>query len=463
MRSSHRSGLSPLLATDAQTHGLRLARPPAFTKSSVLALLLALSSSLSLAGEAKDPALWKKAQALHQRSIVVDTHNDVTSTILEDGFDLGSPNGNTHTDLPRLKSGGMTAEFFSIYVDRSFVQSSNRYQGGSARRALDMIDGTYQQIERHPKELRLALTSEDIRQAKKEGRVAVLMGIEGGHAIENSLAALRGFYRLGVRYMTLTHSNTNDWADSSGTGEGAEVRHHGLSPFGESVVKEMQRMGMLVDISHISDEAVEDVLRIAKAPVIASHSSARAVADHPRNLTDEQLKAVAKNGGVVMVNFYTQYIDPRAMAAAKAREETNKAAIDAIKTKYKDDRAALWKNLKVLYDQYPLPPTPLSVLIDHIDHIAKVAGVDSVGLGSDFDGVPSLPEDMQGVDALPNITYELLKRGYSEGDVQKILGLNFLRVMEAAEKYSRDTHSSLSGNGNTEKIPDPSRAKSDGN
>lgn len=412
--------------------------------------LLLLSMPMLSAAEGKDPALWKRAQALHQRAIVIDGHNDITSAILEDNFDLAKPKGQTHTDLARLKAGGMTAEFFAIYVSRSYAEHPSAIKGGAARRALDMIDITYQQIERHSESLRLALTAADIRQAKKDGKIAILMGIEGGHAIENSLHTLRGMYRLGVRYMTLTHSNTNDWADSAGTGDGAEVRHNGLSPFGEAVVAEMQRIGMLVDISHVSDDTFDDVLRIVKAPVIASHSSARAVANHPRNLTDEQLKTIARNQGLVMVNFYSLYIDPATMAADKARQAALKPQLDAIKAQYKDNPDQERAARIALQKAHPIPETPLSVLIDHIDHIAKVAGVDHVGLGSDFDGVPLLPKGIEGVDQLPNITYELLKRGYSDEAVLKILGGNFLRVMEQAEGYSKSTKTRLSGDGDTQ-------------
>ena len=244
------------------------------------------------------PTLEERAARLHGSAIVVDTHDDITSAILEDGFDLGHPNGKTQTDLPRMRAGGVTAEFFSIYVDARFYEHPSSREGGGARRALDMIDITYQQIERHPQDLVLATSADDIRRAKQDGKIAVLMGIEGGYAIEDSLEALRDFYRLGVRYMTLTHATHNDWADSAGMGATPpKPRHHGLSGFGEEVVREMQRLGMLVDVSHVSDETIEDVLRIATAPVIASHSSARALCDAPRNLSDDELRGIAKTGG----------------------------------------------------------------------------------------------------------------------------------------------------------------------
>lgn len=397
-------------------------------------------------GENEAPtAVVERARALHASSIVVDTHNDITSKILDGGFDLGKPDGKTNTDLPKMKAGGITAEFFSIYVDAQLK--------GPARRALDMIDITYQQIERHPDALFLATTADDIRRAKREGKIAVLMGIEGGHAIENSLYALRDFYRLGVRYMTLTHTNTNDWADSAGGfGKPPEARHHGLSPFGEEVVREMQRIGMLVDVSHVSDETFEDVARIAVAPIIASHSSSRALAQHTRNLTDDQLRAIAKNGGVVMVNFFPGFIDPKRIAGDAEFFKKHGAEIKDIRDKYKDEPDKMYEELGKLFKANPRPPTPLSVLIDHIDHIAKVAGIDHVGLGSDFDGVPELPEGLGGIDGLPKITLELVKRGYKDEDVKKVLGENFLRVLAAAEAHAKGTKTTLSGDGSTKKI-----------
>ena len=351
---------------------------------------------------------------------MVDGHNDIPTIMMGTGFDLATPNGNTHTDLPRMKTGGITAEFFSIYVDKRYAEHPTSKSGGSARRALDLIDVTYQQIERHSGDLVLATRADDIRRAKRDGKIAILMGIEGGHAIEDSLFALREFYRLGVRYMTLTHTNTNDWADSAGFFGAPPVKHHGLTTFGEAVVHEMQRIGMLVDVSHASDETFFAVLRIAKAPVIASHSSSRKMAEHRRNLSDDMLRALAKNGGVAMVNFWSAFIDPDYIAA-----QARKA---------------------------PLPETPLSALVDHIDHMIEVAGADHVGLGSDFDGVNALPKEITGIDGLPKITYALLERGHSEEVVRKVLGANFLRVLDAAEAYARTTNTTLSGDGDVRKI-----------
>ncbi|HYE64857.1 MAG TPA: membrane dipeptidase [Pyrinomonadaceae bacterium] len=392
----------------------------------------------------RDERLWRQALSLHRKAIVVDTHNDITSFMLDENYDLGTSSvGKYHTDLARMKEGGLTAEFFSVYVDSTYVK-----EGGSARRAMDMIDMVYRAVERYPNDLMLATSVADIRRAKRQGKIAALMGIEGGHAIENSLMALRNFYRLGIRYMTLTHNNTNDWADSSRD----EARHQGLSDFGTEVVREMNRIGMLVDVSHVSDQAMSDVLDVSAAPVIASHSSARALADHPRNIPDDLLRRIAKNGGVVMVNFFPVFIDQKALDASREREKRLKPQLDELNERFKDDPNRLEEERGKLHKENPLPPTPLSVLIDHIDHIAKVAGVDHVGLGSDFDGVSSLPEEMQDVSQLPNITYELLRRGYSERDILKVLGENFLRAFAEAERVARRSGGNISGNGSLRRL-----------
>jgi membrane dipeptidase len=396
------------------------------------------------------PSLDERAAKLHREAIVVDTHDDITTPILDHGFDLGKPDGVAATDLAKMRAGGITAEFFSIYVDERFYDHPSSRTGGAARRALDMIDVTYQQIERHADTLVLATRADDVRRAKVAGKVAVLMGIEGGHAIENSLPALREFYRLGVRYMTLTHGESNDWADSAGLATVPRPRHDGLSPFGEEVVREMQRIGMLVDVSHVSDETIEDVLRVAKAPVIASHSSARALCDVPRNLSDEELRAIGKNGGVVMVNFFTAYLDPKMVAAWPAFLRTHGrelAAIDAKHLAPREERAAM-----VAIGLDALPKTPLSVLIDHIEHVAKIAGVDHVGLGSDWDGAPTMPVGLEGMDGLPRITRALLERGWADEDVKKVLGENFLRVLAEAEAHAKGTGTTLSGDGSDKKL-----------
>ena len=393
---------------------------------------------------ARDERLWREALRIQRRAIIVDGHNDITSAMVDEDYDLGTPSaGKYHTDIARMKQGGMTAQFFSVYVDKKYVT-----EGGSARRAMDMIDTVYRAVERHPADLMIATSVADIRRAKQQQRIAALMGIEGGHAIENSLAALRDFYRLGVRYMTLTHNNTNDWADSSRD----EPRHNGLTDFGKEVVREMNRLGMLVDVSHVSDKTMSDVLDVSTAPIIASHSSARALSNHPRNIPDELLRRIAKNGGVVMVNFYPVFIDQKAYDADRARDERLKPQMDSLKERFKDDPTRLEDETKKLLEANPLPPTPLSVLIDHIDHIIKVAGIDHVGLGSDFDGVPSLPEGLKDISQLPNITYELLRRGYKEADIRKVLGENLLRAFAEAERVARSSSHSVSGDGSLRRL-----------
>jgi membrane dipeptidase len=382
---------------------------------------------------------------------VVDTHDDITTPILESGFDLAEDDPAAATTLTKMRAGGLGAEFFSIYVDEDFYDHPSSRRGGASRRALDMIDVTYQQIERHPADLVLATDVDGIRRAHQDGKIAILMGIEGGHAIENSLFALRDFYRLGVRYMTLTHSEHNDWADSAGMAPpGLKPLHHGLSPFGEDVVREMQRIGMLVDVSHTSDDTFDDVMRVATAPVIASHSSSRALCDSPRNLSDAQLVALAKNGGVAMVNFFTSYLDPKVGPALRAFMHAHAKELVSLRSSHLKPAALRAAFAKLGGDA--LPKTPISVLVDHIEHVAKVAGVDHVGLGSDWDGSPIFPVGMEGMDDLPKITLELLRRGWSDDDVRKVLGENFLRVFGEAAAHARATHTSTSGDGSTRAI-----------
>ena len=403
-------------------------------RSSILLSLLVLSGLLALPVASQqsgdDAKLRERAAKLHREAIVIDTHNDITSPMTDRGFDLGTrdTSGHTQTDLPRMKEGGLDAEFFAIYVAASYAKN-----GGSARRALDMIDGVYEQARRHPESLEMAFTSDDIRRIAKAGKIAALMGIEGGHAIEDSLSALRQFYRLGVRYMTLTHTNTNSWADSSGDASNPDVKHHdGLTDFGKEVVREMNRLGMMVDISHVADKTFWDAIAASQAPVIASHSSARALTDVPRNMTDEMLAAVGKKGGVVMVNFASGFVNTKLV---KPSPEVQ-AQMDEVRQRYSDNLEQMRAELAKLAG--PRPKVTLDMLIDHFVHIAKVAGIDHVGIGSDFDGVGGqLPEGMEDISKLPSITYELLKRGFSDADVKKVLGENFLRTMAEVERVAK--------------------------
>jgi membrane dipeptidase len=388
------------------------------------------------------PAVSAKARAIQDSAIVVDTHADTPQRFVDDNFDLGStdPNDIGHISLDKAKRGNLGAEFFSIWVD------PETNQGHFAKRTFDLIDSVYEQAAHHPDRMMMAFSVADIERAHHEHKLAALMGIEGGHSIENDIRLLRDYYRLGVRYMTLSWSNTNEWADSSGDIDDAKVQHHnGLTDFGKEVVVEMNRLGMIVDISHVADKTFWDAIATTKAPVIASHSSARALVDAPRNMTDDMLRAVAKNGGVVDVNFFSGFDDQNFWNAAKAQSKDKAAA----EQKYIDDMKAQGKEVNYIeVDRLDrewtakIPRPPFKVLIDHIDHIAKIAGIDHVGLGSDFDGVSgATPQGMDSAADLPKITQGLLDRGYSAEDIKKILGGNVLRVFGEVERVSHEMRS----------------------
>jgi len=421
----------------------------------ILAIVLVVSVISGFAQtmpKGADPVLWARALKLHKSAIVVDGHNDIVSPMTDDDYDLATPSVGKihltdgtpfHTDLNRLKASGITGEFFSIYV------GGDTWKAGRAMpRAVDMIDATYAQAERHPQQLMMCTTAAQIREAKKLGKVCVLMGIEGGYAIENSLRALRVFYRLGVRYMTLTHNVTHDWADAHHD----TPKNNGLSDFGKEVVREMNRLGMLVDISHVSTKVMSDVLDVSTAPIIASHSGARALNDHTRNVPDDILKRVAKNGGVIMVNFYPDFLDARTNKEANEMTARLKPQADAIQAKYKNDPAALNEAMAKLFADNPYYICDYTRIVDHIDHIKQVAGIDHVGIGSDFDGVPYLPKGMNGMEDLALVTYEMLRRGYSEQDIRKVLGENFLRAFAQAEKIAKINTRKISGDGSLKRI-----------
>jgi membrane dipeptidase len=407
-----------------------------------LCLVLAVYQAASQSANLSDSPVGSRARAIHDSALIVDTHADTPQRFLDEGFDIGStdPNDIGHISLDKARRGNLGAEFFSIWVE------PETNQGHFARHTFDLIDSVYEQAARHPDRMMMAFSVADIERAHKEHKLAALMGIEGGHSIENDIRLLRDYYRLGVRYMTLSWSNTNEWADSSGDINDAKVQHHnGLTDFGKQVVLEMNRLGMMVDISHVADKTFWDVIATTKAPVIASHSSARALTNAPRNMTDEMLQAVAKNGGVVQVNFYSGFLDEDYRIAMEAQSKDQAAAVQ----NYADSLKAAGKPVNYIEVNRiqrewmaKIPRPPFKALIDHIDHIAKVAGVDHVGLGSDFDGVSgATPASMDSAADLPKITQALLDRGYSADDIKKILGGNILRVFRQVETVSREMQS----------------------
>jgi membrane dipeptidase len=405
----------------------------------LLSFLVAVASVAAQSSNASAKAVSAQARAIHESAIVIDTHADTPQRFLDEGFDIGStdPNDIGHMSLEKARRGNLGAEFFSIWVD------PETNQGHFAQHTFDLIDSVYEQAARHPDRMMMAFSVADIERAHREHKLAALMGIEGGHSIENDMHLLRDYYRLGVRYMTLSWSNTNEWADSSGDINDEKIQHHnGLTDFGMQVVREMNRLGMMVDISHVADKTFFDVIATTKAPVIASHSSARALVNHPRDMTDDMLRAVAQNGGVVDVNFFSGFVDEN---YRKAMEEQSKDQAVAIQ-KYVDSLKAQGKPINYIeIDRMgrewmaKIPRPPLKSLIDHLDHIAKVAGMDHLGLGSDFDGVSgATPEGIDSAADLPKITQGLLDRGYSADDIKKILGGNLLRVFRQVETVSRE-------------------------
>ena len=369
-----------------------------------------------------------QAARVHEQAIVVDTHADTTQRLVFDPkFDLGERHSDGNIDIPRMKEGGLDALFFSIWVPSDVVGPP------ALKRAYDQIDAVREAVRTHPNDLALASTAADVRRAAGEQKIAALMGVEGGHMIDDDLRQLRNFAALGARYMTLTHFKNNNWADSSTD----KPAHNGLTPFGKDVVREMNRLGMMVDISHVADTTFYDVLGLTTAPVIASHSSCRALTNHPRNMTDEMLRALARNGGVVMINYHAAFISEEFRVASEKRSGDVVTSMSALSKKCGGNEACTTREGERIDHEAmmngSLPKVSWERIIDHIDHAVKIAGADHVGLGSDFDGA-TMPLGLEDASKLPKITDALLKKGYSEQDVEKILGGNILRVMEAVEK-----------------------------
>src|SRR5436309_11331355 len=369
----------------------------------------------------------RRAQQLSGRAMVVGTHDETRQRLVFDKtFDIAARNKNGNIDVPRMKEGGLDALFFSIWVPSDVTGPP------AVKRALDQIDAVHEAARLHPNELMLATTAADVRRAAAEHKIAALMGMEGGHMINDDLGQLRKYASLGVRYMTLTHFKNNNWADSSTD----KPAHNGLTPFGKDVVREMNRLGMMVDISHVADKTFYDALEVTKAPVIASHSSSRVIANHPRNMTDDMMRALAKNGGVVMINYHAAFLSGELRVASAKKSGNIVAAMAAMSKKCGGNEACtIMENERIEHEAMmkgALPKAMWDKIVEHIDHAVKVAGVDHVGLGSDFDGA-TMPIGMEDVSKLPKLTHPLLKKRYSEPDIEKILGGNILRVMEQVE------------------------------
>ncbi len=402
-----------------------------------LGVPLAGLAALAVDASAKEPdakprgtvQLTDEGLRIHREAIVVDGHNDLPwqfrkrEDLAFRTIDLTKHQKGMHTDIPRLRQGGVGAQFWSAYVP-----AESRKKGTAVRETLEQIDVIHRMVRTYPDTFELALSVDDILRIRKQGKIASLIGVEGGHSIDDSLAVLRALYGLGVRYMTLTHSETLDWADSATD----QARHGGLTAFGEDVVREMNRLGILVDISHVSAETMHDVLRVSRAPVIASHSSAFALAPHPRNVPDDVLKLIAKNGGVVMVNFYPGFLSPE---GARASRELYRVARE-LRTKYPNEKE-LEAAIEAYRRDHPFPTGSVHTVVDHIEHIIKVAGVDHAGLGSDFDGINAVPKQLEDVSCFPYITQELLNRDHSKETIYKVLGGNLLRAFREAERVAR--------------------------
>ncbi len=405
-------------------------------------LLAALPLAAAPLSAQTDSALIRHALRLHRAVPMIDGHNDLPWKLRTrgsdsfdssdigrvvfswDSMDISKPQPQLATDIPRLRKGGVGGVFWSTWVPTEMIPSD------AARIELEQIDIVRRMPERYPKVFALAHTADDILRIHRQGKIAIMIGMEGGHVIENSLPLLRMYYDLGARYMTLTHFATLAWADAAGD----DSTHHGLTPFGRAVVQEMNRLGMLVDLAHVSDSVMAQTLRISQAPVIFSHSSARALADVPRDVPDDILRMLPKNGGVVMVNFYCPFVDS---AAVRYVHEQRGVFVQA-RRQFGTDSAAIRAAVQQWSAAHPAPPPPsIAVVADHIDHIRRVAGIDYIGYGSDFDGMDCAPKGLEDVSDFPALTAELIRRGYSDADVEKVIGLNVVRVMRQAERVAR--------------------------
>ena len=379
-------------------------------------------------------AVSEKAKKLQSSSIVVDTHDDTTQRLLDPTFDLAARQTDGNIDIPRMREGGLTAIFFSIWIPGKIMGPE------AVQKALKQIDAVRETVRKHPNELVLATTADDVRAAKQQNKIAALMGVEGGHMIGNDLSVLRTFAALGVRYMTLTHMENNEWADSST----AKPEHNGLTDFGKDVVREMNRLGVIVDISHVSDKTFHDVLATTRAPVFASHSSCRSLCNAARNMSDEMIGDLAKNGGVIQINYHVGFLSQEFRDYEAAHPDAEKEINEEVKKRCGDNEScksvAGDQVVRDFMEAGKLPRVDWNLIVEHIDHAVKIAGSDHVGLGSDFDGAV-MPVGMQDVTHVPQITDALLKKGYTESNIRKILGENTLRVLSEVQRVSRELNS----------------------
>ena len=412
----------------------RAHRRASFPLTGALSLFLLLGATLPLAAQtspAADDRYLERAKRILRQTPLIDTHNDLPWRIRQDSIARGNVDAYDlrkrtpgHTDFDRLKKGMVGAQFWSVYTPGDWRDS------GYARVQLEQIDIARQVIAKYPDRLALALSANDIRRDFKRGKIGSLLGLEGGHAIENSLGALRAYYDLGVRYMTLTHNVTLDWADAAND----SAKHGGLTSFGDSVVREMNRLGMLVDLSHVSPATMSDALNVTQAPVIFSHSSARGLVDVPRNVPDSILRRLSANGGVVMVTFVPGFVSP---AVLLYDQNTTRPAMKELRERFGDDTAAITRATKEWSSTHPAPRATLSQVADHIEYVRRVAGADHVGIGGDFDGISEVPQGLEDVSTYPALFAELARRGWSDNDLKKLAGENFLRVFARAESVAK--------------------------
>jgi len=398
--------------------------------SFLLASAVILLSGTILVATVPGDDIAARAKKLHFSAIVLDTHDDTPQRMLfEPAYDIGKRDAKGHIDIPRMREGGLDGIFFSIYAPTSLTGPA------VVKRSLDLIDAVREAVRKYPNDLMLATTAEDVRRAHRQGKIAALMGMEGGHMIDGDLRALRMYAALGVRYLTLAHSKGTGWAGSSGD----VGKNDGLTDFGKDVVRELNRLGVMVDISHASDQTFYDALETSRAPLVASHSSCRAISNHPRNMTDDMIRALAKKGGVIQITYVDTFLSQELYDAEEAVKAERAARTADIDKKFAGDEARKIQEYDHLKKEFAgrMPVVSWEKIVEHIDHAVKVGGVDHVGLGSDFDGA-TMPQGMEDVSQLPKITEALLRKGYSERDVRKILGENLLRVMGEVERVSRE-------------------------